>query len=91
MEILDTTRIDRIGWVRYIIKEQGAVWPAQGLAIAKWGGKSFALDPKDRIYGLLGLTKINIVSDHTKSTSSKDVYCQYTKTWLQLRHEYFTT
>ncbi|KAH0545136.1 hypothetical protein FGG08_000748 [Glutinoglossum americanum] len=38
-------------------------------------------DPRDRIYGLLGITHSTVVPDYSKSV--REVYCEFTETWMK--------
>ncbi|KAI1175127.1 hypothetical protein F4777DRAFT_551458 [Nemania sp. FL0916] len=46
------------------------------------GGQLLATNPKDHIYGLLALTKINIVPDYGEDKSISDVYCDYVQGFI---------
>ncbi|RFU33592.1 hypothetical protein B7463_g2767, partial [Scytalidium lignicola] len=50
--------------------------------LSKMGMKLFATDPKDHVYGLLGLTDLNITPDYERK-SLRDVYCEYSAAWLE--------
>jgi len=43
-------------------------------------------DPKDLIYGLLGVLNLDIVPDYTPATSPADVYCDFIRTYLDHCH-----
>lgn len=48
------------------------------------GGSFQATDPKDHIYGLLGMTHMTIWPDYRKEKSWTDVYCEYVAYCLQI-------
>lgn len=82
-QYLDYTTINRFLWVKFLMLDQDEILPAQGWVIAKGGGRLLATNPKDHIYGLLGLTRIDISPDYTNATKLGDVYCQYVRVWLE--------
>lgn len=54
-------------------------WP-----LSMMGGKMLrATDPKDHIYGLLGITNLGILPDYSERTSLSAVYCGYVDHWLR--------
>ena len=82
LQYLNYTTINRYLWVKLLMMHQSKILPAQGWVIAKGGGRLLATNAKDHIYGLLGLTGIDIIPDYTNATTLGDVYCQYVKVWL---------
>ena len=48
------------------------------------GGDFNATDPKDHIYGLIGLTHMGIIPDYRKEKSFIDVYCDYVAHCLEI-------
>jgi hypothetical protein len=48
------------------------------------GGDYSATDPKDHIYGLIGLTHMDIIPDYRKEKSFIDVYCDYVAHCLEV-------
>ncbi|RYP56271.1 hypothetical protein DL771_012058 [Monosporascus sp. 5C6A] len=53
-----------------------------GWKISFYGRRLFASDPKDHIYGLVGITGIPIVPDTSGRTRPADVYRNYVAAWL---------
>ncbi|KAK0738152.1 heterokaryon incompatibility protein-domain-containing protein [Schizothecium vesticola] len=43
-----------------------------------------ATDPKDLIYGVLGLTNIDMKPDYSQDKTTHDVYCEFAETWLRV-------
>ena len=48
-----------------------------GWRISTLGGFLQATDPRDHIYGLLGISKLPIKPNYTSTKSVKDVYAEY--------------
>lgn len=48
------------------------------------GGDFNATDPKDHVYGLMGLTHMEIIPDYRKEKSFIDVYCDYVAHCLEI-------
>jgi hypothetical protein len=46
------------------------------------GRRLLATDPKDHIYGLLGVTRLSIIPDYSEKTSVAALYCDYVANWL---------
>ncbi|KAK5652305.1 hypothetical protein OQA88_10653 [Cercophora sp. LCS_1] len=42
-----------------------------------------ATDPRDYVYGLLGVSGVDIVPDYSGAKSLGDVYCEYLERWLR--------
>ena len=59
----------------------------EGWIPSTFAGNLAATDPKDHIYGLLGITKLPIKPDYSSNTSLLDLYTEYTQGWLQV-HRY---
>ncbi|VUC25919.1 unnamed protein product [Clonostachys rosea] len=53
------------------------------LHLSQYGGVLEATDPKDHIYGLLGISHLDIQIDYSKSKQLKDVYADYCRVVLQ--------
>ncbi|KAJ4201510.1 hypothetical protein NW767_006598 [Fusarium falciforme] len=47
------------------------------------GRRLLATDPKDHIYGLLGVTRLPIIPDYSEKTSVASLYCDYVAKWLK--------
>jgi len=56
---------------------------SEGWVISAYAGDLLATDPKDHIYGLLGLTGIRITPDYSLSKNAADVYIEYVIGWLE--------
>jgi hypothetical protein len=60
--------------------------PASSIAaiqLSEFGRCFRATDPKDHIYGLLGLTHMSIIPDYQQEKSVADVYCDYVACCLE--------
>jgi hypothetical protein len=68
-------KINRITSVQLLLRAQGGIGSFRGWIISKLGKDLRATDPKDHIYGLLALTKIEIVPDYKETTTLSDVLC----------------
>jgi hypothetical protein len=55
--------------------------------ISTYGGEFEASDPKDHIYGLLGITELDITPDYSTHKSVSDVYTEYVVAWLEFMRE----
>lgn len=53
--------------------------------VMNWAKWMKATNPKDYIYGLLGVSGLPITPDYTDRTSVRDVYVQFVKLWLKTR------
>lgn len=54
------------------------------IQLSGFAGNFKATDPKDHVYGLLGLTRMQIAPDYRDETSYIDVYCDYVAHCIQL-------
>ncbi|CAH0045977.1 unnamed protein product [Clonostachys solani] len=54
------------------------------LHLSQYGGVLEATDPKDHVYGLLGISYLGIQIDYSESKRVKDVYADYCRVVLQL-------
>ena len=41
-----------------------------------------AKDPKDKVYGLLGISRVEMVPDYSEATKAGDVYLEYVRQWV---------
>jgi hypothetical protein len=53
--------------------------------LSTYGGELKAFDPKDHIYGLLGITELEIIPDYSTHKSVPDVYTEYVVAWLEVQ------
>ena len=64
---------------RMAFREHG---PDKHFGLLGFTGRLVATDPRDKIYGILGVTRHEIVPDYTKST--REVYIEYAKERVRL-------
>jgi hypothetical protein len=55
--------------------------------LSTYGGGFKASDPKDHIYGLLGITELDIIPDYSTHKNVSDVYTEYVVAWLESMRE----
>ncbi|KAH7329447.1 heterokaryon incompatibility protein-domain-containing protein [Stachybotrys elegans] len=67
--------------------ESGVLDPKVGWWITMFARDLVATDPKDYIYGLLGISGIRLVPDYTSDTSLAKVYLDYCKGWLDVTRD----
>jgi hypothetical protein len=83
-------RIGRISWVRNSRQYEtraGLEKKRDSWLISTYGGEFEASDPKDHIYGLLGITEFDITPDYSTHKSVSDVYTEYVLAWLEVMRE----
>ncbi|GJC82546.1 heterokaryon incompatibility protein 6, OR allele [Colletotrichum liriopes] len=57
-------------------------WEQWGWQVMSWSHTLSATNPKDNIYGLLGLTNIPLIPDYSDGVSVTSVYVDYFSKWL---------
>lgn len=82
--------IQRLGSAKYTLQKM----PSRNLGtsqilwghlhLSQYGGVLEATDPKDHIYGLLGISCLDIQIDYSDSKQLKDVYADYCRAVLQV-------
>ncbi|RSL83701.1 hypothetical protein CEP51_004342 [Fusarium floridanum] len=66
------------------LKEQPGYY---GWVVAYFAAHLKATDPRDYIYGLLGVTKIPILPDYRTGKPLSELYVEYITTWLDVAYE----
>lgn len=51
--------------------------------VMKWSSAYFATDPRDHVYGLLGLIEHDIKIDYSDTNTAAHVYCDFVERWLR--------
>ncbi|KAK3350269.1 heterokaryon incompatibility protein-domain-containing protein [Lasiosphaeria hispida] len=91
--LVDWKLMKRIIMLREMILQRPKAENPVKVQVESWSNAllGFALqatDPRDHVYGLLGLTQLDIVPDYSLKTPLADVYIQYTQAWLQFNREH---
>ncbi|KZL79564.1 hypothetical protein CI238_07232 [Colletotrichum incanum] len=75
------------GWFRRIQENRPELlntdeWEQWGWQVMSWSHTLSATNPKDNLYGLLGLTNIPLIPDYSDGVSVSSVYVDYFNKWL---------
>ncbi|KIW62019.1 hypothetical protein PV05_02072 [Exophiala xenobiotica] len=68
--------------IRFALQTEGGLRLGERLLSSRLGGNLGATNPKDHIYGLLGVTELGLIPDYNITTSVSEVYIQYVRVWL---------
>src|SRR5215471_13146719 len=77
---IPSSSVGRVSFARDIFRDDTKYGWIGRQAFFRMASCFSVTDPRDQIYGLLGITRSNIVPDYSKSV--REVYCEFTKTWM---------